>query len=233
MQAVILAGGLGTRLRPFTEVIPKPLLPFGGKAILERQILTMRDAGVSEIFLATNYKSDLIEAFVNGSKFGVPVRFSREEHPLGTAGPLRLLADSLDGHFLAMNGDILTQLSLRKLYEFAVRQESILTVATKIITTPFRFGNVTVDSSNAVIDVEEKPDFKLEVLAGIYCAHPNIFQFIPPNTYFGMDSLIKTLLHKKKRITRFLIEDYWLDIGQIEDYSKAREMFAHAPVSLP
>jgi NDP-sugar pyrophosphorylase family protein len=227
MKAVILAGGLGTRLRPFTEVIPKPLLPLGGKAIIEHQIFTLRDAGVSEVFLATNYKSDLIEAFVgDGSKFGLPVRISREDVPLGTAGPLRLLAKSLDSPFLVMNGDILTNVSFRKFYTFALQQKSILTVATKIITTPFRFGNVTVDDSSAIVSVEEKPDFKLEVVAGLYCMDPQIFEFIPEGSYFGMDSLIKKLLSERKRIARFLIEDYWLDIGQVEDYGKAREIYA-------
>ena len=227
MKAVILAGGLGTRLRPFTEVIPKPLLPLGGKAMLQHQIESLRDAGVTEVYLATNYKSDLVEAFVgDGSKFGVQVFSSREEKPLGTAGPIRLLASKLTSRFLVMNGDLLTKLDFKNFFATAARQGSLLTVATKIISTPFRFGNVIVDSSNAIVGVEEKPDFKLEIVAGIYCMDPGIFQYIPEDSYFGMDMLIKKLLSEHQRIDRFLIEDYWLDIGQVEDYSKARDMFA-------
>jgi NDP-mannose synthase len=226
VKAVILAGGLGTRLRPFTEVLPKPMLPLGDKSILEHQITALRAANVNDVFVATNYKSELIEAFLgDGSRFGVRVHISREDLPLGTAGPLRLLAEQLTEPFLLMNGDILTKLALRKFYDVGVADPSILTVATKIITTPFRFGNVVVDASNAIVGVEEKPDFKLEIVAGIYCIKPEVLPFIPERTYFGMDSLIKSLLGARRRVARYLIEDYWLDIGQVEDYSKARDLY--------
>ena len=110
------------------------------------------------------------------------------------------------------------------LYDFGSREDSLLTVGTKIITTPFRFGNVTTENGY-ITGVEEKPDFKLEIVAGMYCMSPGIMKFIPADTYFGIDQLIKALLRAGERISRFLIEDYWLDIGQVEDYSKAREMF--------
>jgi NDP-sugar pyrophosphorylase family protein len=227
MKAVILAGGLGTRLRPFTEVLPKPLLPIGDRAILEHQITSLRAAGVTDIWVATNYKSDLIQAYLgDGSKYGVRLHISRETIPLGTAGPLRLLSAELLEPFLVMNGDILTKLDFRTLYDFACGAASDLTVGTKVITTPFRFGNVVVDEENHIVCVEEKPDFRLEVLAGIYCMKPGIFRHIPENTYFGVDSLIKTLLAEGESVARFLIQDYWIDIGQVEDYTKARDTFA-------
>src|SRR5262245_15225592 len=145
MQAVILAGGLGSRLRPFTEVIPKPLLPLGEKSILEIQVSRLRAAGATEAFVATNYMSDFVEAFVgDGTKFGIPVRISKETMPLGTCGPLTLLKDHLRAPFLVMNGDILTKLDFRKFYDWSLEQAAVLTVGTKVITTPFRFGNVTV-----------------------------------------------------------------------------------------
>jgi len=202
------------------------MLPLGEKSILEHQIAALRAANMTDLFVATNYKSEVIEAFLgDGSRFGVRVQVSREEIPLGTAGPLRLLAPHLHEPFLLMNGDILTKLDLGRFYASAVADPALLTVATKIITTPFRFGNVMADASNAITSVEEKPDFKLEIVAGIYCVKPGVFPFIPEGKYFGMDSLIKALLAAPQRVARYLIEDYWLDIGQVEDYSKARDLY--------
>ena len=225
MKAVILAGGLGSRLRPFTDVIPKPLLPLGDKSIIEIQIGALAKAGVTDVYVATNYLSHIIEAYVgDGSRLGVRVHISREEQPLGTAGPIRLIGTALDEPFIMMNGDIITKLDFKVLHDFAVRQNSCLTVATKIVTTPFRFGNVFVEDDK-ITGIDEKPDFKVEILAGIYCMKPEIMRFIPEAEYFGMDSLIKRMLGERQPISRYLIKEYWLDIGQVEDYSKARELY--------
>lgn len=214
------------RLRPFTEVLPKPLLPIGDRSILEHQIGSLHTAGVTDVYIATNYKSEVIEAYLgDGSKYGLKIHISRESVPLGTAGPVRLLESQLQVPFLVMNGDILTKLDFRKLYDFAVRSDSLLTVGTKVITTPFRFGNVVADEHDHVLRVDEKPDFHLEILAGIYCMKPGVMQFIPKDEYFGMDTLIKEMLAAGEPITRFLIQDYWLDIGQVEDYTQARDQF--------
>lgn len=225
MKAVILAGGLGHRLKPFTDVIPKPLLPLGEKTVMERQISALRRCGVDKVYVATNYMSDLVEAYLgDGSRFGLHVRVSRETKPLGTCGPIGLLRTELTEPFLVINGDILTKLDFAALYRFAVAERASLTVGTKIVTTPFRFGNVVVnDTGTRILDVEEKPELRLEVVAGVYCLTPDAFQYIPEDEYFGMDSLIKILIQQRQPIARFLIEDYWLDIGQVEDYSKARE----------
>jgi NDP-mannose synthase len=224
MYAVILAGGLGHRLKPFTEVIPKPLLPLGEKTLMELQIAALRQCGVTKVFVATNYLSDLVAAYLgDGSRFGVEVHISRESIPLGTCGPIGLLRDKLDRPFIVVNGDILTKLDFRSLFDFAVEEGTCLTVGTKIVTTPFRFGNVLLDeSAMRIIDVEEKPELKLEIVAGVYCLTPDVFPFIPEGQYFGMDSLIKQLIAARRPIARFLIKEYWLDIGQVEDYSKAR-----------
>ena len=123
MKAVILAGGLGSRLKPFTEVIPKPLLPVGKKAVLEVQIERLKSYGFDEVYLATNYKSEYIENFFgNGNKYGIQLFISKEEKPLGTAGPLKLLSDEFDEPFLVMNGDILTLMNFKKFYEYAVKE---------------------------------------------------------------------------------------------------------------
>lgn len=225
MVAIILSGGLGYRLRPFTKVIPKPLLPIGEKAVLEIQIEHLKESGFSHVFLATNYKSSYIENFFgDGSKYGVKLTISKEEVPLGTAGPVKLVKEHLTEPFLVMNGDILTLLPYKKLYDFALLQESMLTICTKEIVTPFQFGNIHT-KGDFVTGIEEKPDIRTTILAGIYIFKPSILDLIPDNQYFGMDSLITKMIEMKLPITHYPIEDYWLDIGQAKDYEKAQEVY--------
>lgn len=225
MKAVILAGGLGTRLRPFTEIIPKPLLPIGEKSVLEIQIEHLKQSGFDEIFLATNYKSEYIENFFgDGSRYGVKLKISKEEKPLGTVGPLTLLKTELEEPFLMMNGDILTLLNFKQMYNFAIEKESLLTIGIKEYIMPFAFGNV-FSEGDFVTGIEEKPDIKHNILAGIYIMKPGIFELIPDHEYFGMDNLIHKMLADKKPITKFEIKDYWLDIGQVGDYEKAQEIY--------
>lgn len=225
MKAVILAGGLGTRLKPFTEAIPKPLLPIGEKAILEIQIAKLKKNGFDEIYLATNYKSDYIERFFgDGSKYGVKLIISKETEPLGTAGPLTLIKDKLNEPFLVMNGDILSLDSFSDIYKFALNEINPLTIAIKKEITPFAFGNIFFDG-NYVTDIQEKPDLTTFILAGIYIMKPEIFKYIPVNKYFGMDKLIKLLLYEKIPITKYELKEYWLDIGRLADYEKAQDMY--------
>ena len=226
MQAIILSGGLGTRLRPFTEVIPKPLLPIGEKAVLEIQIEHLKANGFDHIFLATNYKSDYIENFFgNGDKYGVKLTISKEDKPLGTAGPVKLLQNKLnDEPFLVMNGDILTLLPYRKLYDFACTKETLLTIGTKDIYTPFQFGNIHTEG-DFVTGIEEKPNIKTTILAGIYIFKPEILDLIPDNTMYNMDKLIMDMLTKDLPISHYPIKEYWLDIGQVNDYEKAQNIY--------
>lgn len=225
MKAVILSGGLGTRLKPFTEVIPKPLLPIGEKAILEVQIERLRNSGFDTVYLATNYKSDYIESFFgDGSRYGVNLHISREEIPLGTAGPLTLLKDQLTEPFLVMNGDILTLLDFAAFYKFAVSRQAPLTIGIKKEILPFAFGNISFDG-DYVTDIQEKPNFELYILAGIYIMTPAVFDIIPANTYYGMDNLIKDLLAAEIKIPKYNICEYWLDIGRLNDYEKAQDIY--------
>ena len=222
MKAVILSGGIGSRLRPFTEIIPKPLLPVGEKSILEIQISNLVKYGFETIFFATNYKSEYIKNFFgDGSKYGVDLHISKEDKPLGTAGPLCLLADKLNEPFLVVNGDILTNMNYKKMFDFANDKDSILTVGTKVITRPFEFGKIHQDGEY-ITGIEEKPDIKYEILAGIYIMKPRVLDYIPKNTYYGVDDLIKQLISKNMKITKYSISEYWLDIGQVEDYEKAQ-----------
>jgi len=223
VQAVILAGGLGKRLMPLTAALPKPLLPLGEISILEHQIVKLRDAGCSEVFVATYHKADLIAgALGRGEKLGVHIYCSCESKPLGTAGPLKLLEAQLDGPFIVMNGDIITDLDLRCFYNLACAYGADLTVATKVITTPFRFSDVKVNDRSELVSIVEKPDFHIEVLAGIYCMTVRVLELIPTDVYFGMDQLLHKLLSLRRPVYRHLIQEYWLDIGQIDDYRKAR-----------
>jgi NDP-mannose synthase len=225
MQAIILAGGLGERLRPFTQVIPKPLLPVGESTVLEIQIQSLKKYGCTELFIATNYKSKFVESFlIDKENFSLPVIFSKEETPLGTCGPVRLLKNRLKSHFLLMNGDILTTLDFSKLYQFALSSDSDLTVVTKELITPFNFGRV-ISEGDYIIEVEEKPDFSFEILAGIYILKSSLISEIPENTYYGMDSLIKTMLSKNMKISKYLMKEYWLDIGRVEDYEIAQRAY--------
>ena len=156
MKAVILAGGLGTRLKPFTEVIPKPLLPIGEKAVLEIQIEHLKKHGFEEIFLATNYKSDYIENFFgDGSRYGVKLTISREETPLGTVGPLSLLKSELSEPFVVMNGDVLSNINFTNFYKFASEKDTLLSISVKKIIMPYDFGNIFF-KDDFVIGIEEK-----------------------------------------------------------------------------
>jgi NDP-sugar pyrophosphorylase family protein len=225
MKAVILAGGLGSRLKPFTEIIPKPLLPIGEKAVLEIQIERFKKHGFDEIYLATNYKSEYVENFIgDGSRYGIKLMLSREEKPLGTAGPLTLLKDKLTEPFVVMNGDILSLIDFTKLYNFASAQKNALTITIKKIVTPYAFGNIFF-KGDLVTNIEEKPDIITYALAGIYVMTPEIFKYIPDDTFYGMDLLIRGMLAKNKPISKYEIEEYWLDIGRIEDYTKAQEVY--------
>ena len=225
MKAVILAGGLGSRLRPFTEIIPKPLLPIGEKSVLEIQIDHLKRFGFDEIILATNYKSEYIENFFgDGSRYGIKLKVSKEQQPLGTVGPLTLLKNELFEPFLVMNGDILTQLDFKNMFDFSCSRSTWLTIGIKKYVMPFSFGNVFFDG-DYVTGIEEKPDIKHNILAGIYVLKPEIFSLIPENEYFGMDTLIQKMLNMNHKISKYEIKEYWLDIGQVADYEKAQEIY--------
>lgn len=231
MKAVILAGGLGKRLRPFTQVIPKPLLPVGESSVLEIQILSLRKHGFDDICIATNYMADYVEALLgDGHRLNVRLFFSKEGKPLGTCGPVLLLKDRLTDPFILMNGDILTTLRFGDLYEYGLAMDADLTVVTKEIVAPFSFGKV-VSEGSYIVEVEEKPDLRLEILAGIYLMKPPVLALIPPDTYFGIDQLIKKMLAASMKVGRYLTKAYWLDIGESSSYEEAqiayRDHFEH------
>ena len=225
MKAIILAGGLGTRLKPFTEVIPKPLLPIGESSVLELQILSLRKHGIKDIIIATNHMAEYVEAFLgNGDKYDVRLQFSKERQPLGTCGPVSLVRKQLTEPFLLMNGDILTTLDFSKATAFTQSVNANLVVMTKEIAVPFQFGKI-LSEGDYIIGVEEKPDLKLEILAGVYLLKPAVLELIPDDRYYGMDTLIKDMIARNLRIARYPIREYWLDIGRVNDYEMAQEAY--------
>lgn len=226
MKVVILAGGLGSRLKPFTDIIPKPLIPISGeRSVLEIQISNLKKHGFTDIIIATSYKSNLIESYLgNGERYGVDLTFSKEKKPLGTCGPVTLLKDQLLEPFILMNGDILTNLNFKHFYDVAVQNNSIITVVTKEIIAPFSFGNVQI-KDNLIEHIEEKPTLKLNIVAGIYFLRPRIFDYIPENKYYGIDHLIKTFLENNISVASYLTSEYWVDIGRLDDLNEAREKF--------
>jgi len=225
MKAVILAGGLGSRLLPFTQVIPKPLLPVGESSVLEIQLLSLKQHGCDHVIIATNHLSDLVKAYIgDGNKYGITVEFSQEDKPLGTCGPVSLLRDKLTEPYFLINGDILTTLDFRRAYEFAAGVDADLTVITKEIVTPFEFGQVLGDG-DYVEGVQEKPDLKFEILAGIYILRPALFDVIPLDTPYGIDHLIRDLLGAGRKVGKYQMKEYWLDIGHRATYEAAQEAY--------
>jgi NDP-sugar pyrophosphorylase family protein len=192
---------------------------------MEIQIERLRGHGVNEVFLATNYKANYIRHFFgDGSEFGVKVEVSQEDKPLGTAGPLTLLKHRLTEPFLVINGDILTLANFSAMVTFARAQGTELTIAVKKHITPYAFGDIHFEG-NFVTDIEEKPDIVKFILAGIYVMTPAIFDYIPERQYFGMDSLIKNLLAARRPVAKYEIQEYWLDIGQIDHYQEAQQAY--------
>ena len=223
MKAVILAGGLGTRLKPFSKVIPKPLLPIGEQSVLEITIQALRNFGFLDIYLALHYKSRLFEAyFGDGSEWGVQIYYSKEQKSLGTAGPLKLLQDKLTEPFLLINGDVLTNLDFRNLRDVHIKSEAVMTVTTKVVSLPLHYGVVETDGK-LITQIKEKPVINSKVNAGIYFMNPELIKYIPEGKRYDMTELIQDILSRRLCISEFQLKDYWLDIGQLADYEKAQE----------
>ncbi len=220
--AVIMAGGFGMRLRPLTEKIPKPMLPVGTRPLLELIVDQLRCVGAHRVFLTTHYRAKIImEHFGDGRDFGVEIGYIQEDQPLGTAGALCLLDDN-DDPLLVMNGDILTGVNFRVMLEFHRTHASDMTVAVRQHRLTVPYGVLETDGI-VVNAIREKPTFHYNTSAGIYVIGKDARCCIPKNQHFDMPDLIHNLLLARHRVVSFPIHEYWLDIGQIEDYRKAQE----------
>jgi NDP-sugar pyrophosphorylase family protein len=222
MEAVILAGGKGTRLRPYTTTLPKPLMPVGDRPILEIMITQLQAAGFEKITIAVNHMADLIMAFFGkGEKFGVRIEYSIEDQPLGTVGPLRLIKD-LPEHFLVMNGDILTDLDYGNLHRTHARDNALLTIATYSRDVQIDFGVLEIDSAgNRLTGFREKPTYHFDVSTGIYAFSRAVVERIPADGPYGIDSLVLDLLRDGLKVKAYPFQGYWLDIGRPDDYDRA------------
>jgi NDP-sugar pyrophosphorylase family protein len=227
MRAILLAGGKGTRLYPYTTVLPKPLMPVGERPILEIIILQLKKYGYKDITIATGHLAELIEAyFGNGSKFGVRITYSREDKPLGTAGPLSLV-NGLAGDFLVMNGDILTNLDFGDIMKFhKTAPKSVVTIATYKKDVKIDLGVLKINNDDIVTDYIEKPVMKYDVSTGIYVFNHRILKHIPKNQYTDFPHLIKNLIQLSEKIKVYRIKDKWLDIGNPADYELANKQIA-------
>lgn len=229
MKAVILAGGKGTRLRPYTSVFPKPLMPLGeanAMPILEVVVRQLARFGFDEITLITGYLSELLESFFgDGRKFGVSLDYVREERPLGTAGGLALLGKPSEST-LIMNGDILTTLNYREMFDFHVERASIATIAAYPREVKIDFGVLDFgDDPHVLAGYREKPKFEFNVSMGVYVLSPDAWDRIVPGQELTMPELLETMRGEGRDIHCFRQECYWLDIGRHDDYESANAIF--------
>jgi NDP-sugar pyrophosphorylase family protein len=223
-RAVILAGGKGTRLRPYTVVLPKPLMPIGDYPILEVIVRQLVQHGFTHITLAVNHQAELIKAFFgNGEKWNIVIDYSLEDQPLSTMGPLKLIPD-LPENFLVMNGDILTDLSFGDFYQSHVDKNSLFTISSHKREQLIDYGVLEMNNNN-LIGFIEKPRTNYEVSMGIYMVNRQVLDFIPKNTPYGFDSLMLDLLKAKHFVAVQSFEGHWLDIGRPDDYMQAIEQF--------
>ncbi len=222
VQAVIMAGGRGTRLRPLTDELPKPMLPVGDRPLMELTVERLRQAGIRRVHVTTHYQADKIrEHFADGSAFGVELRYVAEEQPLGTAGGLGLLTPPQEP-LLVINGDILTQVDFRAMLAYHQEHQADMTVGVRRYDLQVPYGVVECEDIR-VRRLTEKPWLSFFVNAGIYLLEPTVYQYIPNGQCFNMTDLIQRLLDAGRTVVSFPIVEYWLDIGQHEDYERAQE----------
>ncbi len=226
MQAVVLAGGKGTRLAPYTTVFPKPLMPVGEIPILEIIVRQLSVSGFRQLEFATGHLSALLEAyFGDGSRWGVKIRYHREETARGTAGPLASLESILASRFLIMNGDVLTDLDFGALFKAHAASGAILTAATCTRDITLSLGSIVSAADGSVVDYIEKPTYTFTCSSGIYAADHRVLPFIESERPFDIPELVKRLIEARERVGTYAIEGFWLDIGTPDDYRKANEEY--------
>lgn len=226
MRAVILAGGKGTRLKPYTITLPKPLVPVGGELpILEIVIRQLGKAGFDHITLAVNHMANLVMAFFgDGSRWGTKIDYSLEESALSTIGPLTLIPN-LPANFLVMNGDILCDLDYADFYRYHVAQQNDVTVSVFKRTAKIDFGVLKYDSKNSATEFVEKPTYHFDVSMGVYCLNRGIVDQIEKGKPYGFDNLMMDGIRNRKRIGVKPFEGFWLDLGRPEDFDAANERY--------
>lgn len=222
-RAIILAGGKGTRLKPYTVSLPKPLVPVGEKPILERIIGQLKSHGFDHITITVNHMAEIIRAFFgDGSRWGIKIDYTMESKALSTMGPLTLV-DELPENFLVMNGDVMTDLDFSSFYQEHEQRKSIFTIASHRRKETIDYGLLHHDENNLLVKFEEKPRYEFLVSMGVYMVNKAVMEYIPKDTFFGFDHLMYKLLEINRPPTVFEFNGFWLDIGRPSDYEMANE----------
>lgn len=222
---IIQAGGKGTRLRPYTTILPKPLMPVGEMPILEIVLKQLAYYNFRNISITVGHLSHLIEAFFgNGSDWDVHIKYVREDRPLGTIGPIKQIPRP-DQPFIVMNGDLLTDLDYRALYDYHLESEALLTIAVYQGKVPVSLGVLEYNEERQVVGFREKPDLFFWASMGVYVFSPQLWDMIPSSGNYGFDDLMETMLDQNLKAQVYPWESLWLDIGRPEDYAQATETF--------
>ena len=228
-RAVVLAGGKGMRLRPYTTVLPKPLMPVGDRPILDIVVRQLKAAGFDRITMATGYLAELIEVFFrDGESYGIPIDYFREQEPLGTVGALAMIEGLLDADFLVMNGDVLTDIDYAKLLEDHAASGAAATIATKTRDVRIELGVLVFgdpDDRSKLTGYMEKPKVRYEASMGIYCFSSRALAHIERGKPLDFPGLITKLIDAGETVRSFKSDDYWLDIGRHDDYEAALDEF--------
>jgi NDP-sugar pyrophosphorylase family protein len=225
MKAVVLAGGKGTRLAPYTKILPKPLMPIGDMPILEVLLRQMKHAGIDEVVMTVGHLAELMHSFFkDGSQWGLQISYSFENCPLGTAGPLSLI-DGLGETFLVSNGDVLTTLPLQELIAYHHSQGAAATIAVHRRQVRIDLGVVQWDEDNRIRGYIEKPTFDYVVSMGVYIFEPRVLKYIPRGEYLDFPDLVLKLIAAGEKVAGFPYDGYWKDLGRPDDYEQAAEDF--------
>lgn len=225
MKAIVLAGGKGTRLAPYTTILPKPLMPIGDLSVLEILIRRLQAHGISAISLAVGYLSELIRAYCrDGSQWGVSITYSQEKEPLGTAGPLGLFPRDSEP-VLVLNGDLLTDLNFSEFIQSHQRNGNVATIAVYERQVKLEFGILDYEADGRLKSYIEKPEYTYPVSMGAYLFEPRSMDFIPTGQRFDLPDLMRGLIEVGEPVGTFIHKGYWVDIGRVEDYQKALEDF--------
>ena len=225
MKAVVLAGGKGARLEPYTKILPKPLMPIGDMPILEVMLLQMKEAGIKHVVLTVGHLSELLRAFFrDGSQFGIDISYSYEQCPLGTAGPIALV-EGLTETFLVTNGDVLTTLDLRDLIRFHQEQNAVATIAAHHRQSKIDLGVIQRNGDHCITGYIEKPVYDFFVSMGIYVFEPAVISYIDRGQYLDFPDLIKRLIAAGNKVAAYEFDGYWEDLGRPDDYERAARDF--------
>lgn len=222
---VLMLGGLGTRLRPLTNDVPKPMLQVGNKPIVETIVDSFKQHGYTNFIFSINYKKELIQDyFQDGNDFGITIDYVEEQKRMGTAGALSLLKERPTAPFFVMNGDLLTQINFDQLMQFHEEHEAIATMCVREYEFQIPYGVIETDGEN-LVSIKEKPIHRSFINAGIYVLSPEVLDFIPQDEFYDMPTLFEQLMAAGKKTAAFPIHEYWLDIGQMDDFYRAKEEF--------